>query len=68
MEDSDDLDWGEDGPPPGTWSPPLADTGAERTARYDARRRSRSGQVRVSVWVPADRADELRAIAAKLRS
>ena len=67
MDDDDELDWGDDGPPPpGAWLPPVADTGAERTARYDTKRRRR-GEVRVSVWVPADRASELREIASKMR-
>ena len=64
--DEDDLDWGEEGPPPGLVQPLAADSGAVRTARYDDRRRRR-GEVRVSVWVPADRAGELRAIAERMR-
>ena len=68
MDDDDELDWGDDGPPsPDRFGRP-ADyyTGAARNRRYDDRRRQR-GQVRVSVWVPADRASELREIASKMR-
>lgn len=68
IDDDDELDWGEEGPPsPGPGSARLEpDTGAERNARYEKKRRGR-GQVRVAVWVPADRVDELRQFAAKLR-
>ena len=67
MDDGeDDLDWGDEGPQPGLVQPLAADSGAARTARYDDRRRRR-GEVRVSVWVPADRAGELRAIAERMR-
>ena len=65
-DDEDDMDWGEEGPPPGLVQPIAADSGAARTARYADRRRHR-GELRVSVWVPADRVDELQAIAEQMR-
>ena len=67
MIDDEELDWGDDPPPDRPAAPLAADSGAVRTARYDTRRRQR-GEVRVSVWVPADRVDELQAIAAGMRS
>lgn len=67
IDDEDDLDWGEDGPPDELAAPLEADSGAIRTARYDTRRKDR-GEVRISVWVPADRVEEIQRIAARMRA
>ena len=64
IDDDEELDWGEEGPPKGPRVDLVADSGAVRTARYDGKRRQR-GQVRVSVWVPGDRVSELREIVAR---
>ena len=45
---------------------PVSDTNAERQARFKQKMRD-AGHVRVSEWVPKDRADELRRIAQGMR-